>query len=92
MKYHIAKKEEEWKAIQNSADKLAYLGNTVAGVATGMTNLLSTLANVGNSLEAAAASMNQIPIVGGVLAGVFGAVPDVCDSSDNGTSFKWPPA
>lgn len=75
------KKEEEWKAIQNSADKLAYLGNTVAGVATGMTNLLSTLANVGNSMEAAAASMNQIPIVGGVLAGVFGAVAGAAEKT-----------
>jgi len=75
------KKEEEWKAIQNSADKLAYLGNTVAGVATGMTNLLSTLANVGNSLEAAAASMNQIPIVGGALAGVFGAVAGAAEKT-----------
>jgi putative chitinase len=75
------KKEEEWKAIQNSADKLAYLGNTVAGVATGMTNLLSTLANVGNSLEAAAASMNQIPLVGGALAGVFGAVAGAAEKT-----------
>jgi putative chitinase len=75
------KKEEEWKAIQNTSDKLAYLGNTVAGVATGMTNLLSTLANVGNSMEAAAASMNSIPIVGGVLAGVFGAVAGAAEKT-----------
>lgn len=75
------KKEEEWKAIQNSADKLAYLGNTVAGVATGMTNLLSTLANVGNSMEAAAGAMNSIPIVGGVLAGVFGAVAGAAEKT-----------
>jgi hypothetical protein len=58
--------------------KTAMGGMTVAkkfvdiGVAS--TNLIEELANVGDSLTAAASTMKNIPVVGGVLAAVFGAV------------------
>jgi predicted chitinase len=50
------------------------LGKMAMGAATSMTNLIQEMANVGDSTTAAAATMNRIPIVGGLLAGVFGAV------------------
>ena len=49
--------------------------------ATKLTNMVSALANVGNSLSQAAASLNQIPVVGGVLAGVFGAVAGAAEKT-----------
>jgi uncharacterized membrane protein YgcG len=44
------------------------------GLAGSATNLINRFAGVGNSLSAAAETMNAIPVVGGLLAGVFGAV------------------
>jgi hypothetical protein len=50
------------------------LGKMAMGAATSMTSLIQELANVGDSTTAAAAALNHIPVVGGLLAGVFGAV------------------
>ncbi len=50
------------------------LGKVAMSAAEGMTNLIQEMANVGDSTVAAAATMNRIPIVGGLLEGVFGAV------------------
>ncbi len=50
------------------------LGKMAMSAAEGMTSLIQEMANVGDSTTAAAATMNRIPIVGGLLAGVFGAV------------------
>ena len=44
------------------------------GLANGATNLINQFANVGNSLTSAAQTFNAIPVVGGLLANVFGAV------------------
>lgn len=69
-----AAEELSLKRTHAAGKALNVLGQTTAGVITGMTNLMSSLANVGNSMESAASTMNSIPIVGGVLASVFGAV------------------
>lgn len=66
--------EESLKRTHATGKALNTLGQTTAGVITGMTNLMSSLANVGNSMESAASAMNAVPVVGGVLASVFGAV------------------
>ena len=44
------------------------------GLAGSATALINQFANMGNSLTSAAQTFNSIPIVGGLLAGVFGAV------------------
>ena len=44
-------------------------------------NLIKDLSNVGDSLTNAASSMNAIPIVGGTLAAVFGAVAEAAEKS-----------
>ena len=49
------------------------------GLAGSATNLINQFAGVGNSLSAAAQTMNAIPVVGGLLAGVFGAVADAAE-------------
>ena len=82
-----AKKEAaELKAREESAKKtyamakgLHEFGQATSRVVLGMTNLLSSLSNVGNSMTSAASTMNAIPIVGGVLAGVFGAVAEASE-------------
>ena len=59
-------------------DKLATGTGVVAGsflgLANSATNLINQFANVGNSLTSAAQTFNAIPVVGGLLANVFGAV------------------
>ena len=57
------------------------LGNAVSGVATGMTGMLSSLANLGNSLSSTAAVFGQIPVVGGVLSSMFGAVAGAAEKT-----------
>lgn len=72
---------KELKQINQTISSLSTLGSAISSVALGMTNLMSTLANTGNSMSAAANSMNSIPIVGGVLAGVFGAVAGAAEKT-----------
>jgi len=50
------------------------LTGSFLGLANGTTNLINQFANMGNSLTSAAQTMNAIPVVGGLLANVFGAV------------------
>jgi predicted chitinase len=66
--------EESLKRTHAAGKALNTLGTVTSGVITGMTNLMSSLANVGNSMESAASAMGAVPVVGGVLASVFGAV------------------
>ena len=60
---------------------MAGLGNAVSGVATGMTGMLSSLANLGNSLSSTAAVFSSIPVVGGVLSSMFGAVAGAAEKT-----------
>ena len=57
------------------------LGSSVASLATGMTGMLSSLANLGDSLSSTAAVFGQIPVVGGVLSSMFGAVAGAAEKT-----------
>jgi hypothetical protein len=63
------------------AGKLSQLGSTVSSLATGMTGMLSSLANLGDSLTSTAQVFTQIPIVGGVLGSMFGAVAGAAEKT-----------
>jgi hypothetical protein len=63
------------------SDKLSQLGSTVAGLATGMTGMLSSLANLGDSLSSTAQVFGQLPVVGGVLGSMFGAVAGAAEKT-----------
>jgi predicted chitinase len=75
------KKAEEAaiKATHMVSKGIHNLGQVTSRVVLGMTGLLSSLSNVGNSMTSAAQTMNAIPVVGGVLAGVFGAVAEASE-------------
>ncbi len=78
-----AKKQKE-KELE-SAKKLGIAYNTlldtVTGVITGMTNVMSTLSRLDNSLTSAAQSLSAIPVVGTTLSTVFGAVAGAAERS-----------
>jgi hypothetical protein len=50
-------------------------------LASGTANLMSSMSNIGDGVENAASAMNSIPIVGGVLSSVFGAVAGAATKS-----------
>lgn len=52
---------------------LRLLHQTTVGAVLGMTSVIRDLANMGDSATSAASIFSNIPIVGSVLAGVFGA-------------------
>jgi len=56
------------------SNKAGVVAGSFVGLANGTTNLINQFANMGNSLTSAAQTMNAIPVVGGILANVFGAV------------------
>lgn len=81
-------KEKETEAVKKQIaqhefviGKMAQLGSTVGNLATGMTGMLSSLANLGDSLSSTAQVFNQIPIVGGVLGSMFGAVAGAAEKT-----------
>ena len=76
-----AAREKELKELNGFANGLYGATTAVLGVATGMTNLISTLSKTGNSLEAAAGSMSSIPVVGGALSQIFGAVAGAAEKT-----------
>ena len=51
------------------------------GLSTAIIDTVSNLANVGDSLTAAASSLSAIPVVGGLLAGVLGAVAAAAEAT-----------
>lgn len=67
------------KAIGGAVRATTSLAGQLVGIGMAATDLISDLSNVGNSLTAAARTMNHIPIIGGVLAGVFGAVAQAAE-------------
>jgi hypothetical protein len=85
------KLEADKKAIKATQEHIAQLnglknamsglGSSVSSVATGMTGMLSSLANLGNSLSSTAAVFGQIPVVGGVLSSMFGAVAGAAEKT-----------
>jgi len=75
------KLEDLGKSLQKGSAALQYLGSQAMSAATGMTNMLSALSNAGNSLSGAAAVFGQLPIVGGVLGTMFGAVAGAAEKT-----------
>ena len=75
----IKAKEESAKRTFAAARGLHEFGQATSKVILGMTGLLKDLSNVGNSMTSAASTMNAIPVVGTVLAGVFGAVAEASE-------------
>jgi len=73
--------QEQIAQLNGLRNAMSGLGSSVAGVATGMTGMLSSLANLGNSLTATAAVFGQIPVVGGVLSSMFGAVAGAAEKT-----------
>jgi hypothetical protein len=73
--------QEHIAQLNGLRNAMAGLGSSVAGVATGMTSMLSSLANLGNSLSSTAAVFGQIPVVGGVLSSMFGAVAGAAEKT-----------
>lgn len=72
-------KEEEIKQAKELGEAYRGLLGAATSVITGMTNLISTLSRLDNSMTSAAQSLSAIPIVGGTLATVFGAVAGAAD-------------
>jgi hypothetical protein len=76
------KAQQEYIAQLNGLkNAMSGLGSAVAGAATGMTNMLSSLSNLGNSLTSTAAVFSSIPVVGGVLGSMFGAVAGAAEKT-----------
>ena len=76
------KAQQEYIAKLNALQgAMSGLGSAVSGVATGMTGMLSSLANLGNSLSSTAAVFGSIPVVGGVLSSMFGAVAGAAEKT-----------
>ena len=67
-------------------DKLEQFGNTARDSVIKLTNVMSSFAGMGNSFSGAAATFNHIPVIGGMLATVFGAVAGAADKLY--TSFR----
>jgi hypothetical protein len=64
-------------AAESTKRVISGFGNLAAGTA----NLMNTMSNVNDSVENAANAMNSIPVVGGVLSSVFGAVAGAATKS-----------
>ena len=69
------------KSLYSAKNALQQLGTQAISAATGMTNMLSSLSNAGNSLSSAAAVFSQLPVVGGVLGTMFGAVAGAAEKT-----------
>jgi hypothetical protein len=71
--------EELGKRSKSGAQKVGEFTGAVIGLASAMTDMISDFASMGNSLTSAARTFNSIPVVGGVLSGVFGAVAQAAE-------------
>lgn len=80
-KQAIKAQKEYIQTLTGIKGAMSGLGNAAAGAASGMTNMLSSLANLGNSLTSTAQVFSQIPVVGGVLSGMFGAVAGAAEKT-----------
>jgi hypothetical protein len=64
-------------AAEGATRVISSFGNLVSSTA----NLMNSMSNIGDSVESAASSLNSIPVVGGVLSSVFGAVAGAATKS-----------
>jgi hypothetical protein len=67
------------KVTQAVADGLGLVADKSMEYANKLTSVMSSFANMGNSFSGAASVFNNIPIVGGLLSNVFGAVAGAAD-------------
>ena len=75
------------KAISGVAGTVGFLGRGAGSAVRGISNLASAgvsaaegLANMNDSLTSAASALNAIPKIGGLLAGIFGAIAGATES------------
>jgi hypothetical protein len=80
----LAEKSEQ--ATVFAMDKLEQFGHTARNSVIKLTNVMSSFAGMGNSFSGAAATFNNIPVIGGMLGTVFGAVAGAADKLY--TSFR----
>ena len=80
-KQAIKAQKEYIQTLTGIKGAMSGLGSAAASAASGMTNMLSSLANLGNSLTSTAQVFSQIPVVGGVLSGMFGAVAGAAEKT-----------
>jgi hypothetical protein len=67
------------KAAMAVADGLGMVANASMEYANKLTSVMSSFANMGNSFSGAASVFSNIPIVGGMLGNVFGAIASAAD-------------
>jgi hypothetical protein len=72
---------EELKQLGKSAEKLGAMMGAAEMAAQKLTGIVSSLANMQNSLTGAAQALGQIPVVGGTLSAVFGAVAGAAEKT-----------
>jgi putative chitinase len=72
---------EELKQLGKSAEKLGAMMGAAEMAAQKLTGVVSALANMQNSLTGAAQALGQIPVVGGTLSAVFGAVAGAAEKT-----------
>lgn len=69
--------EAEVRAAKKTAaamDAIDGLSRATVSAASKLTGMISTMANMGNSFSGAAGALGQVPLVGGLLGPVFGAI------------------
>jgi len=67
--------------LEDSIVILEKLANGLEQAVTGLSSIMTSFSTMGNSVTAAAATFNHIPIAGRLLSSVFGAVAQAADRS-----------
>jgi hypothetical protein len=67
--------------LEDSIVILEKLANGLEQAVTGLSSIMTSFSTMGNSVTAAAATLNHIPIAGRLLSSVFGAVAQAADRS-----------
>lgn len=76
------KKQEEYiKSLEDTVQTLNYAAGAIQSAAGAVTNFATSMAGMGNSMTSAAQALSQIPVVGGLVASVFGAVAGAAEKS-----------
>lgn len=73
--------EEFKKSLEDNIAKLGALSSALEGGIGQINKVTSTFTNLGSSVTAAASSLSAIPVVGNMLAGVFGTVAGAAEKS-----------
>jgi len=75
------KREETINQLKKTEVEFKKLTGTISNAVVGMSNLISSISKVGDSLTAAAGSLSVIPVVGGALSAALGAVAEAAERS-----------